>query len=222
MVIDMSEQKLVTLAQLRQFLEGTAEVEFRGCGHDEDRYRHIEQVLRRFDYSGLKRADKGVVVRYLVRITGYSRQQLTRLNKRASAGALKKAYRAPKRGFVRRYTEADVSVAGPDRYPARQALGAGDTPSDAARLGHLWGYERLAATSVAHLYNLRQWSGDTNGPRHALRHFPSASDARPPRRAVRDSSVSKSCIRAIRTGSRECITSTPSTASPSGWRAARS
>jgi hypothetical protein len=31
MVIDMSEQKLVTLAQLCQFLEGTAEVELRSC-----------------------------------------------------------------------------------------------------------------------------------------------------------------------------------------------
>ena len=109
-MIDLSEQKLVTLTQLRQFLEGTAEVEFQGCGHDEDRYRHIEQVLRRFGYRRLKRADKGVVVRYLVRTMGYSRQQLTRLINRASAGALKKAYRAPKRGFVRRYTEADVAL----------------------------------------------------------------------------------------------------------------
>ena len=48
MVIDMSEQKLVTLSQLRQFLDGTQEVEFRGCGADQDRYRHIEAVLRRF------------------------------------------------------------------------------------------------------------------------------------------------------------------------------
>ncbi len=58
----------------------------------------IQQVLRRFGYSRLKRADKGVVVRYLVRTPGYSRQQITRLIKRASAGVLKKAYRAPKRG----------------------------------------------------------------------------------------------------------------------------
>ena len=36
MVIDMSEQKLVTLLQLRQFLDGTQEVEFRGCGKDQD------------------------------------------------------------------------------------------------------------------------------------------------------------------------------------------
>ncbi|HEX8012716.1 MAG TPA: integrase, partial [Casimicrobiaceae bacterium] len=73
MVIDMSEQKLVTLVQLRQFLDGTQEVGFRGCGNDRDRYQHIEAVVRRFGYRRLKRTDKGVIVRYLQRTTGYSR-----------------------------------------------------------------------------------------------------------------------------------------------------
>ena len=48
MLIDMKEGRLVTLPQLRQFVAGTAEVEFRRCGKDEDRYRHIESVLLRF------------------------------------------------------------------------------------------------------------------------------------------------------------------------------
>jgi hypothetical protein len=231
MVIDMSEQKLVTLRQLRQFLEGTAEVEFRGCGHDEERYRHIQQVLRRFGYSRLKRADKGVVVRYLVRTTGYSRQQITRLIKRASAGVLKKAYRAPKRGFLRRYTEADVALLAQTDTPHGTLSG----PATRHLMQRAWAiygdtrYERLAAISVAHLYNLRKSapatsSGDTNGPRRVQRRCRSGSDAHRPQRAVRDSSASKSCIRAIRTGSRGCITSMPSTASLSGswWRAARS
>jgi hypothetical protein len=69
MVIDINEDRLVKLPQLRQFVEGTTEVEFRRCGKDEDRYRHIEGVLRRFRYGRLKRADKGLVVRYLMRTT---------------------------------------------------------------------------------------------------------------------------------------------------------
>ena len=61
MVIEMNEQKLVTLEQLREFLVATEEVEFQGCGQDEERYRHIEAVLRRFGYGSLKRAEKAVV-----------------------------------------------------------------------------------------------------------------------------------------------------------------
>jgi hypothetical protein len=83
------------LPQLRQFVEGTTEVEFRRCGKDDDRYRHIEGVLRRLRYARLKRADRGLVVRYVMRTTGYSRPQLVRLIKRAQAGALEKGYRAP-------------------------------------------------------------------------------------------------------------------------------
>jgi transposase InsO family protein len=161
MVIDMSEQKLVTLQQLRQFLEGTVEVEFKGCGRDEERYRHIEAVLRRFGYVRLKRPEKGLVVCYLVRTTGYSRQQLTRLIRRRLNGeALKKGYRGPVNGFVRRFTDADVALlaetdtlhgtlSGPaTRHLMERALA---TYGDAR-------YERLAAISVGHLYNLRKRS----------------------------------------------------------------
>ena len=163
MVIDMSEQRLVTLLQLRQFLAGTADVEFRGCGKDEDRYRQIEGVLRRFGYARLKRADKGLVVRYLMRTTGYSRPQLVRLIKRARAGALKKGYRAPRHGFARRFTDADVALlaatdtlhgtlSGPaTRHLMQRALATyGDTR-----------YARLATISSAHLYNLRKRTGYT-------------------------------------------------------------
>ena len=105
MVIDMNEKKLVTLDQLRGFLAATSEVEFQGCGQDDERYRHIEAVLKRFGYGRLGRMDKGLVLRYLERTTGYSRQQLTRLVARyRCAGKLAKAYRAPKHGFVCRFT----------------------------------------------------------------------------------------------------------------------
>ena len=80
----MNEAKLTTLEQLRQFLAGTAAVVFKP-GPDDTRYAHIADVLRRFQYAGLKRPEKGLVLRYLERTTGYSRQQLTRLLTRFQA-----------------------------------------------------------------------------------------------------------------------------------------
>jgi len=110
MVIDMNEGKLVTLDQLRQFLAGTTQVEFQAWGQDEARYRHIEEVLRRFRYGRLKKPDKGLVLRYLERTTGYSRQQLTRLVAQClRTGKLVKGYRPPKVGFARRFTDAAFS-----------------------------------------------------------------------------------------------------------------
>ena len=176
MVIDMSEQKLVTLSQLRQFLDGTQEVEFRGCGTDQDRYRHIEAVLRRFGYGRLKRGDKGVVLGYLMRTTGYSRQQLARLIRRARAGPLRKRYRPPARGFARRFTEADVALlAATDTLHG--TLSGPATRHLMQRALRLYGdtrYARLATISTAHLYNLRKRAGYTERRREWTKTRPSA------------------------------------------------
>ncbi len=96
MVIDMNDKRLATLAQLRAFLEGTTAVEFALAA--DERYDFIARTVRRFAYGRLGRADKGVVLRYLERVSGYSRQQLTRLVKRGGGrGPLTKRYGGSRR-----------------------------------------------------------------------------------------------------------------------------
>ena len=46
MVIDMNEQQLNTVAQLRAFLNGTQEVQFEPQGEDSQRYAFITAVVR--------------------------------------------------------------------------------------------------------------------------------------------------------------------------------
>lgn len=58
-VIDMNEQQLNTVAQLRAFLEGTEEVQFEPFEEDSKRYAFIAEVVRRLRYRRLKRPDKG-------------------------------------------------------------------------------------------------------------------------------------------------------------------
>ncbi len=162
MVIDMNEGKLVTLEQLRQFLAGTTQVEFQAWGQDEARYRHIEEVLRRFRYRQLKKPDKDLVLRYLERTTGYSRQQLTRLVARClRAGKLAKGYRPPKVGFARRFTDADVALLA-ETDSLHGTLSGPATRHLMARALEVFGdtrYARLATISVGHLYNLRRRGG---------------------------------------------------------------
>ena len=111
MVIDMNEAQVRTLEQLRQVLAGTQDLEFRGAEDDEGRYAWIEQVLSRFGYRQLRRAERGLVLAYLQRFSGYGRAQLTRLVSRWVSGkALVKNYRRPEHAFARRYTPADVAL----------------------------------------------------------------------------------------------------------------
>ena len=101
MVIDMNDEELDTLAQLQAFLDGTRVVEFAVAA--QARYEFIARTVRRFGYAHLRRAEKAVVLRFLERVSGYSRQQLTRLVRRVRTQApLRKRYRAQNLAFVRR------------------------------------------------------------------------------------------------------------------------
>ena len=169
MVIDMNEQKLNTVAQLRAFLQGTDEVQFEPLGEDSKRYAFIAEVVRRLRYRRLKRGDKGVVMRYLQHTTGYSRQQLTRLVGRVVCGeALAKRYTTPRKGFPRKFTAHDVALLaeldalhGTLSGPATKCL----LQRAVTRFGDTR-YTRLASISVAHLYNLRQARGYVTRRRH--------------------------------------------------------
>ncbi len=158
MVIDMNEAQVRTLEQVRQVLAGTQALEFSCAEGDQGRYGWIEQVLCRLDYRRLGRGERGAVLAYLQRLSGYSRAQVTRLVARWVSGKpLTKNYHAPLRAFASRYTAADVALlAEVDR-----TLGTLSGPATACvlrRQRDVFGdarFARLADLSVAHLYNLR-------------------------------------------------------------------
>jgi transposase InsO family protein len=156
MVINMEEVKLQTLEQIKAFLDGTTEVAFRVA--KEERNPFIERTLKRFGYAPLGRADKGVLLRYIERMTGLSRQQVTRLVGRyRKDGKLAKRPRAPKRGFANRYTAADATLLA-ETDVLHSTLSGPATKKLMERAYRVFGdprYERLADISVSHLYNLR-------------------------------------------------------------------
>ena len=160
MVIDMNDAKLRTLDQVRAFVQGTVALDF--CVLPKDRYEFVARTVRRFGYARLRRADKSLVLRFLMHVSGYSRQQLTRLVARAQQSAsLVKRYRASRSSFGCTYTEADVrllahtdSLHGTLSGPATKKL----MERAYQRFGDE-SYRRLASVSVGHLYNLRKRSG---------------------------------------------------------------
>ena len=106
-VIHMNDQHLQTLEQLQAFLDGTAAVDFTLPAGE--RYGLIGRTVRRFAYRGLKRAQKAVILRFLEQVSGYSRQQLTRLVKRGAEPApLRKRCRGSRTSFAALYSAADV------------------------------------------------------------------------------------------------------------------
>ena len=167
MVIDMNDAQLQTLDQVRAFLKGTVPLGFSVA--TDERYEFVARTVRRFGYSRLKRTDKGVVLCFLSRVSGYSRQQLTRLVQRTGARApLVKRYRASRSSFARHYTATDVRLLA-EFDTLHGTLSGPATKKLMERACGVFGdlrYERLALISVAHLYNLRKQAGYTRRRQH--------------------------------------------------------
>ena len=111
MVIDMNLLKLTTLAQVREFLQGTQTLELVPRQGPLARYAHVARTLDRLGYAQLGRKDRSLVLRYLERTSGYASAQVTRLVARVLAGeALTQRYVAPKHAWAQRFTPEDIPL----------------------------------------------------------------------------------------------------------------
>lgn len=157
MVIEMNDEQLRTLADVRSFLDGTVAMDFTVAS--EERYEFIVRTVRRFGYGRLKRVDKAVVLRFLEHVSGYSRQQIARLVKRSGERRpLVKRYHGSRTSFACTYTGSDVILLA-HTDTLHGTLSGLATKKLMERAYGLFGdtrYQRLATISVAHLYNLRQ------------------------------------------------------------------
>lgn len=142
---------------MRAFVEASEEVEFAGRNREEV-YEWVEEMLRRQHYDELGRAERGVVRRYLQKMTGLSRAQITRLISQYQQGEPVRPRRYRRHRFPARYTRADIELlAKVDE--AHETLSGPAPQKILQREYYDFGnqrYQRLARLSVAHLYRLRR------------------------------------------------------------------
>jgi transposase InsO family protein len=150
------EAEKLSLDQIEAFLHASQEIRFEGENRQQV-YRWVEQVLRQQQSPKQSRKARGLVRRYLEKMTGLSRAQVTRLIARYRAiGELQPSpYRRHR--FPQRFTFADIELlATVDE--AHETLSGPATRRILEREFQDYGkpeYQRLASISVAHLYNLR-------------------------------------------------------------------
>ena len=154
----MNANELTSIDQVRDFLSGTQRVAFEVAGDKQSRYDWIRRTLVKFNYSGCGKADRGVLIRYLMKVSGYSRAQVKRLIKRYRETGELTPRQCTARGFARRYTKADIRLlaAMDERHNTPNGLTLKKLCERAYSVFGQTEYERLAGISVSHLYNLRQ------------------------------------------------------------------
>src|SRR5712671_854393 len=146
----------LSLEQIQAFLEGSEEVSFEGKRLGEV-YEWITRVLREHGYRKQGKVVRGLLRRYVAKLTGRSRAQVTRLvGQYLEHSEVKEAvYRRHR--FPSRFTRADIELlAKVDE--AHETLSGPATQKILEREWEIYkhaDYEQLATISVAHIYNLR-------------------------------------------------------------------
>ena len=154
----MNANELTTMDQVSAFLAGTQRVAFEVAGDKRSRYDWIRRTLVKFDYLRCSKADKGTLMGYLMKVSGYSRAQVKRLIKQYRETGELAPRQCTARGFARRYTKADIRLlaAMDERHNTPNGLALKKLCERAYEVFGQVEYERLAGISVSHLYNLRQ------------------------------------------------------------------
>ena len=153
----MHEAEKLSLEAIGRFVAASEELRFEGENRQQV-YGWVEQVLVRQEYAQQGKAARGLVRRYVEKMTGMSRAQVTRLIARYTATGQVRPTIYRRRRFPGLYTRADVELlASVDE--AHETLSGPATRRILEREVDLYGkqeYARLAGISVAHLYNLRK------------------------------------------------------------------
>jgi transposase InsO family protein len=153
----MNDKQLRTLEQVKQFVDSSQGIEFNGIDRRE-KYRWIEEVLRKFQYQRLKKAGKGMLRQYIEKVTGYSRAQVNRLIYRYHQSGQIKPVEYRRYRFPQKYTAAEVALlALTDEL--HSWLSGPATKKILEREYKVYGnmqFQKLSDISVSQIYNLRR------------------------------------------------------------------
>jgi hypothetical protein len=158
MIVTLQTAGLQTLAQVRSFVEGNQPVSFTLTDRP-SAYAWMAETFKHFRYARCARADKGLLRRYVAKVTGFSRAQVTRVIAQFSRyGLIEDRRKAPVKPFARRYTAADIRLLA-EMDVLHSTLSGPTTRKLCERMFQVFGdrrFERLAGISNGHLYNLRR------------------------------------------------------------------
>ena len=164
----LHSQRLQTLDEIRAFLTGSAPMDFEAPSRDEA-YGWIESSLRQLGYLRVGKVDKGLIRKYLRKVSGFSRAQLTRLIRQyRDTGYVRDRRGRPANAFVRRYRPQEVALLA-EVDALHGTLSGPATRKLCERAFHVFDearFERLAHISNGHLYNLRHSTGYQRQRRH--------------------------------------------------------
>src|SRR5438105_1792715 len=109
MTIVMNDSRLRSIADAARFLKGSAFLKLKGISRKEV-YAWMSGILEKFRYFRLRKKEKAIVKNYIMRMTGFSDAQATRLIARKRTNGRIEARTGSCHSFPRTYTKQDVEL----------------------------------------------------------------------------------------------------------------
>lgn len=157
MQVEVRNAERLSLTEIEEFLQASRAIGFDGQSRAEI-YAWVQQTLVEQEYFRQRKKDRGLVRAYLMKVTGVSSPQLTRLIRQYREEGRIGAALGRRHQFPRKYTDADIRLLA-EVDQAHQWLSGPATKRILEREHQVYGqaeYESLAQISVSHLYNLRR------------------------------------------------------------------
>ena len=107
MKIIMTLDNLNTISELHEFLSGTDKVDLPLSMSKDEKYAVINTLLSGFKYGSLSRRDKGTMITFLQKLSGYCRQNITLMIHRYRTEGKLVRYQQTSKGFKTIYTQTD-------------------------------------------------------------------------------------------------------------------
>ena len=152
----MENSRLVNFIQIKEFLQGTSHVDL-SLNSRKEKYKFVKKTFDEFKYTTLSKKQKGLLRRYIRKVTGYSKAQIARILAQSFVG---NPYRENYKRYVftKKYTASDILLlAKTDNLHGRlNGIATKRILQKEYQEFNKQEYKRISTISVSHIYNFRK------------------------------------------------------------------
>ena len=105
----MNDSQLNTITAVKEFVNKNNKIKF-NHQNKAQAYLWVEEILVKFSYIKLPKADKGILRKYLALLTGYSRAQVTRLISQYLQTGYVQITKYQRHSFTPKYPDSDLKL----------------------------------------------------------------------------------------------------------------
>lgn len=162
MKITMNITSIDSIEEIENFLQTNNRLQF-SVESRKDKYNYISETLIKYRYKKARKKHRGIIKKYLSKVTGYENKQIKRLIKKWKEGKLLcglEKVNNNKNGFKRKYDSEDIALLIKTDVAHKTRCGR-VTSEHLKREFFVFGkdeYANIANISPSHIYNIRNKS----------------------------------------------------------------